>query len=144
MNELGQVVTWQLTKSTSLDEVSHTLVSLKNRIEIPDDDHLLVLTDNCCKDKCKVAQILGSNVIVKLDLFHAVQRILKAVAKRHPSFYHLKEDLKLVFRDFGDVGRVRKSKTPSPEVLISSFEEFTKKWARSEILTGNFVIKTPH
>lgn len=100
--------------------------SLKNRIEIPDDDHLLVLTDNCCKDKCKVAQILGSNVIVKLDLFHAVQRILKAVAKHHPSFYHLKEDLKLVFRDFGDVGRVRKSKTPSPEVLISSFEEFTK------------------
>ena len=73
LNELRQVVTWQLTKTTSLDEVSSCLASLKTRMEIPQGKHLLVLTDNCCNDK---ADIFGNDVIVQLDLFHAVQRIL--------------------------------------------------------------------
>lgn len=124
---MGQVVTWQLTKSTSLDEVSKSLALLKNRMEIPNDKALLVLTDNCCNDKRKVMDIFGNNVVVKLDLFHAVQRILKVVAKRHPSFYYFKEDLKLVLRDCGDIGRVRKSETPDANVLI---DEFTKKWSK--------------
>lgn len=139
LNELGQVVTWQLTKSTSLDEVSNFLASLKTRMEIPEGKHLLVLTDNCCNDKRKVEDIFGNDITIKLDLFHAVQRILKAVAKRHPSFHYFKEDLKLVFRDYGDVGRTRKSKTPDTTQLLSNIEEFTKKWSKYED-NGNKIV----
>ena len=55
LNELGQVVTWQLTKSTSLDKVSYSLSMLKERVQIED---LLVLTDNCCNDRRKVTDII--------------------------------------------------------------------------------------
>ena len=42
MNELGQVVTWQLTNSTSFDEVSLLLHDLKNRIDLPEGRHLTI------------------------------------------------------------------------------------------------------
>lgn len=70
LNELGQVVTWQLTNSTSFDEVELLLSILKERIE--QDTPLVVYVDNCCQKKNKIQKLLGNNTIIKLDVFHAV------------------------------------------------------------------------
>lgn len=52
MNENGQVVGWQFTATTSIDEVCTLLTHLKSRVqqaEVP----LQVFLDNCCSVKKK-------------------------------------------------------------------------------------------
>ena len=65
------------------------------------------------------------------------------MAKRDPSFYYFKEDLKLVFRDNSDIGRIRKSETPGVNQLLSNIDQFTKKWSQNKILTEQ-VLKEIH
>ena len=89
MNELGQVVTWQLTNSTSFDEVSLLLHDLKNRIDLPEGRHLTIYVDNCCQVKKKLQKVFGIDIAVKLDLFHAVQQITRSMSKRHALFMHV-------------------------------------------------------
>ena len=48
LNEEGEVITWQLTNSTSFDEITLLLSSLHNRIDIPQNGALTVYVDNCC------------------------------------------------------------------------------------------------
>ena len=72
LNDKGQVLTWQLTKGTSFAEVAMLLQSLDKR---PSDKLKTVYVDNCCKLRNKIKNIFGPHVSVKLDLFHAVQRI---------------------------------------------------------------------
>lgn len=66
--------------------------------------------DDCCKLKAKIGSVLGDGVSVKLDLFHAVQRILNTMHKRHPLVQQCMQDLQLVFRQDGD-SRVDVSQT---------------------------------
>lgn len=61
---------------------------------------------------------------MKLDLFHAVQRVVSKIPKRGSKGSEikelrrrLKEDLKLVFRDPSDLGTIRTKSTPSKEIL---------------------------
>lgn len=61
---------------------------------------------------------------MKLDLFHAVQRVVSKIPKRGSKGSvikelrrRLKEDLKLVFRDPSDLGTIRTKSTPSKEIL---------------------------
>ena len=62
---------------------------------------------------------------MKLDLFHAVQRVVSKIPKRGSKGSvikelrrRLKEDLKLVFRDPSDLGTIRAKSTPSKEILL--------------------------
>ena len=48
LNEEGEVVTWQFTNSTSIDEVQSLLCSLKERTKVSEDSHLTIYVDNCC------------------------------------------------------------------------------------------------
>lgn len=61
---------------------------------------------------------------MKVDLFHAVQRVVSKIPKRGSKGSvikelrrRLKEDLKLVFRDPSDLGTIRTKSTPSKEIL---------------------------
>lgn len=71
MNGNGQVVTWQLTKGTAFSQVEALLKDLKERSPMIQ----TVYIDDCCKLRGRIASVFGSDVSVKLDLFHAVQRI---------------------------------------------------------------------
>ena len=76
---------WQFTKSTSLEEVK-PLPALKERIELPEDKPLTVYVDDCYQVRRQIKDIFGSDVLVKVDLFHAVQRVSRSMSNRHTLF----------------------------------------------------------
>ena len=75
--------------------------------------HLYI--DNCMWSDC-LKSVFGPNTCIHLDLFHAVQRITRTLSKRHTNYACISE-LKLVFREIGDIGHERKMSTPSPQIL---------------------------
>ena len=75
MNGNGQVVTWQLTKATSLDQVQTVLRDVFDRSSNQKQTIEVIYVDDCCKVRNKLKAIFGGEVQIKLDLFHAVQRI---------------------------------------------------------------------
>ena len=64
------------------------------------------LHQNCVHSKLrsKIVSVLGAHVLVKLDLFHAVQRISKTISKRHRLTQQCltQQCMKRVFRSDGD------------------------------------------
>ena len=124
MNELGQVLAWQFTRSTSIEEVTPLQSRLKDTWVSPG----RVFVDNCCQLEQKIKAIFGQDTLVKLDLFHAVQRITSQLPKRHPFFLACKNNLKLVFRSPTDLGKERKVATLAPAVILDSLEKFKRKW----------------
>ena len=88
--------------------------------------------DNCCSDAPTIHAIFGSQTSVKLDLFHAVQRISKEVKKKHMDsnlrklFNH---DLRMVFRRKGDFSdEKRRLSTASPTIIAKNLEDFEHRW----------------
>lgn len=129
LNEIGQVVAWQLTSSTSIDEVAFMLSELKSRIHQP----VTVFVDNCCQQRSKLTQIFGEDITVSLDIFHAIQRLVKVMPKKHPMFNYCLRDLRLVFRRSSDIGNSRQKPTPDNDELISNLDNFVKKWKNIEL-----------
>ena len=125
LNDQGKIVSWQLTKGTSFQEVVALLQNLGSR---SDENLRTVYVDDCCKLRNKIENVFGKNISVKLDIFHAVQRISKTLCKIHPYRLQCLQDLRLVFRCDGDSGEKRLSTTPSSEKILLSFENFIKKW----------------
>ena len=72
LNSKGQVVAWQFTKTSSIDECHDLLTNLKARFQSSEELHE-VFVDNCCNIRNKLESILGENIQVKLDIFHATQ-----------------------------------------------------------------------
>lgn len=75
MNEKGQVMGWQFTKGTSFEYVRNVLQEIKARC----DKKKAVQTcyiDNCCSWRKKLRSIFSTDCLVKLDLFHAVSRVV--------------------------------------------------------------------
>ncbi len=95
---------------------------LQNLGSRSDENLRTVYVDDCCKLRNKIENVFGKNISVKLDIFHAVQRISKTLRKRHPYRLQCLQDLRLVFRCDGDSGEKRLSTTPSSEKILLSFE----------------------
>ena len=127
LNENGTVLAWQLTKGTAFDNVKDLLKNLKGRFDRQKNNVKLCIIDNCCAWKGKLQEVFGSEMVVKLDLFHAVQRIVKCIPKRHPFAYHCCQAFRLVFRDPSDTGEKRSLQTP-PEVMLENIDNFLKTW----------------
>ena len=123
MNEEGKTVTWQLTKGTSFAEVHHLLNSIKHHSQ----PIRVVYIDDCCKIRNKIHSVFGQNVSVKLDLFHATQRVTKTLCKANEQFYNCVQDLRLVFREDGDSGKKRMSHTPEPAKMMHNIDTFQNK-----------------
>ena len=60
---------------------------------------------------------------VRLDIFHAVQRIVKTLPKGTIESYKFAKEVGLVFRKDGDVGEERVFPTPDPECIESNLEQ---------------------
>ena len=132
MNEHGQVVSWQFTRITSLDDVAAQLHSVKNLRSLSWLPPYTILVDNCCSQRPKLMQIFGDTAVVKLDIFHAAQRITRKLPKRHPFYTACICDLKLVFRSPTDIGGQQTQNTPSPNTVLEQLDNFLKKWQSCE------------
>ena len=139
LNEKGQVLAWKLTRGTSFEKVKNIIQNLKRRLDNNGISTTSIYINNCCQWRNLLQNIFGEDVSVKLDLFHAVQRVVSKIPKRGSKGSvikelrrRLKEDLKLVFRDPSDLGTIRAKSTPSKEILLENFEHFLTKWNRVE------------
>ena len=57
LNSKGQIITWQLTKTTSLDEVQPLLTQLCKRLLKNKASPQIICTDNCCTVRRKLQDI---------------------------------------------------------------------------------------
>jgi hypothetical protein len=115
------------TKSTAFDEVRPLLEGISRRMMIYSGGVKHLYIDNCMWSDC-LKSVFGTNVCIHLDLFHAVQRITRTLSKRHTNYYPCISELKLVFREIGDIGHERKMSTPSPQILTENIDRFASKW----------------
>ena len=138
MNNAGKILTWQFTKGTTFAEIDMVLKNLKERCQCLS----TVYIDDCCKLRNKVQKVFGNNVSVKLDLFHAVQRISRTLAIKCGLHHKCIQDLTHVFRANGDVGKQRQSSTPEPEVMMSKMDAFAKKWESVRDIKGVHVFSS--
>ena len=82
MNEDSDILSWQFTKGTSIDNVRGLLCALNTRLTSDEEKIHGIMVDNCCSVREKLRDIFGQNPAVKLDLFHAIQRIIVQIPKR--------------------------------------------------------------
>ena len=126
LNNEGKVVTWQLTNGTSFSQVKVLLENLVKRSGSQEINTIYI--DDCCKLREKIKTVFGPTVSVKLDLFHAVQRITRTLSRKHALARQCIEELRLVFRSKGDSGKERLSQTPSVPIISENFDAFAAKW----------------
>lgn len=65
---------------------------------------------------------------MKLDLFHAVQRITRTLSKKEKFYKQLISELRMVFRNAGDIGIKRMLPTPDTETILVNLENFIARW----------------
>lgn len=135
LNEKGQVIAWQLTKGTSFAKVKSLLINVNARVSSSARPILRYYIDNCCSWSNNLKEVFGENLEVKLDLFHAVQRITKKIPKRGKKGSTVKmirrrmiNDLTMVFRNPSDLGSYRTMNTPSAGKMFEQLDDFLSKW----------------
>ena len=139
MNEDGIVLAWQLTRGTGFARVKTLLVGIRKRL-VKNGITLQGFTiDNCC-----AFQAVFGVIPVKLDLFHAVQRIASKIKKRHPLRRQSLDSFRLVFRTLGDIGKERKKPTPARSVMLANLERFIENWKNIEVLGEKVLSQNAH
>ncbi len=136
LNDIGQVIAWQFTQTTYTDESKDLLSALRERLFTHEAQLTELYVDNCCTVRPKLQAILGPHVHVCLYLFHAAQRITKAIPKRHPLCKHMMKDVKMLFRDPRDTGQERTLPTPDIGVLTNNLEFFITNWKMLRLMAG--------
>ena len=132
LNERHEVVGWRLTRTTSFEEIRSLLVGLKEKIRT---ELKRVVVDDCCKVRA-LYQSVFPGVDVKLDLFHAVQRVTKVIPKGSEISKKFSKDLGMIFRQNGDCGEIREMATPSQAVILENLDNFSKRWSAFLSLDG--------
>ena len=138
-NSQGNILSWQFTKGTCFNQVEPLLISIKKQAEKQGNVIETIYIDNCCQWKKLLQKVFGVNVKVKLDIFHAVQRITRHMSKRHEFYGQCVSDLRLAFRKKEDQGRKRTQSTPEPNEIASNLDEFIKKWRHINSDHGNIL-----
>ena len=124
LNEDHKVVGWRLTKSTSFEEIKDLLQSINDCLDSP---LQTVIVDDCCKVRYQYQSIF-TGIVVKLDLFHATQRVIKTFPKGSEWCKQISTEFGLVFRADGDCGATRCLTTPAPEIIERNLDNFIKRW----------------
>ena len=119
---------WQLTKGTAFENVRDLLTNLKHRFDLQKNNAKLCVIDNCCSQRRKIQEVFGSEMEVKLDLFHAVQRVVRCIPKQHPFAYHCCQAFRLVVQDPSDSRERRVLLTPSKQVILEKIAKFLNIW----------------
>ena len=128
LNEVGEVVAWRLTKSTAFSELEDLLMELEKRTSLRGNMIELTCVDDCCHVRSKYLNIFP-NIAVKLDLFHACQRITRTFLRQNALFNDVTKDFVQVFREDNDQGEVHLTKTPNKEKIEKNLNSFIERWS---------------
>ena len=130
LNELGQVLTWQFTKTEASSEVRDLLTALFSRFIRRGSEASIhsVILDNCCQWRPFLQSVFGNNVSIKLDLFHAVQRISRTLLRKERYYSQFLSELRMVFRRAGDVATRRTMPTPDTTAISENLNKFIERW----------------
>jgi len=82
---------------------------------------------------CKLQEVFGEDATVRLDVFHAVQRITRKIPKRHPFSSECMNDFTMVYRSPTDITKKGKQSTPCPAIIMKKLEDFITKWHKCEL-----------
>lgn len=82
LNEHGEIFDWRLTKTTAFDEIEELLIDLRDRQSKRNLSIETICIDDCCKNRQKYQSIFP-NADVKLDVFHACQRVIRTLPNKH-------------------------------------------------------------
>ena len=139
LNEEGNVLSWKLCKGTKFSSVENVLQLLKDRLDKQGEEPTIFFLDNCCSWHSKLLKIFP-DVTIKLDPFHAIQRVIRKIPKRKgctETIMQLRRkmilSLRQLFRDPKDRGEQRTMDTPSPDVILENIEMFMRQWSTVEI-----------
>lgn len=128
LNEVGEVVAWRLTKSTAFSEIEDLLIELEKRTSLRGNTIELVCVDDCCHVRSKYVSVFP-NVAVKLDLFHACQRITRTFSRQNALYNDVTKDFVQIFREDNDQGETRLNKTPNKEKIERNLNSFIERWS---------------
>ncbi len=127
MNEYGEIVAWHLTKSSAFDEMKDLLVDLKQRHTDKGLDIHMIILDDCCKMRRLYQGVFGFETEIKLDVFHACQRVIRTV-DHNDMKSQFGTEFGLIFTCDGDLNEERQQVTPCPEIIIGNLEQFLDRW----------------
>lgn len=128
MNEENKVLAWQLTRGTSIDTMQSLLTGLYQRHQNAQQEIEGIIIDNCCIVKNKINAIFGSRVLIKLDLFHAIKRILEKIPRKGVTS-ELREVRQVMIKDLRIVFSRRKRYWTNKEETNTPFRQDGKKFA---------------
>lgn len=106
LNENGEVLWWKLTKSTAFSEIEGILHGKKKRLQSANMKLNVICVDDCCHVRNKYSEVFP-NVEVKLDLFHACQRIMRTISRANPLHRDMSKSFSQIFREDDDQGETR-------------------------------------
>lgn len=69
-------------------------------------------------------------VQVKLDLFHAIQRVVRTVSQKNKYYSSFVREFRQVFCASGDVGERRLCATPEAKEISNNFDRFLARWEK--------------
>lgn len=128
LDDQKRVVGWKLTKSTSHQEIKDVLCDIFSRLENAD-KLKYVMVDNCCESR-QFYQSIFTNIPIKLDLFHAVQRLTQVLPNKFSAKTRkISNEIGLIFRCKHDRGTVRYMGTPKPQEMLANIEYFMSEHA---------------
>ena len=130
LNEEGKIVDWRLTKTTSFEEIREVLQHYKSRLEQANKKLELICVDDCCKVRNKYESVFESTP-VKLDLYHACQRVCKTVTHiNHPLAGSFRKEFGLILRYDNDQGDTRFRETPCEKKILQNLNAFINRWSK--------------
>lgn len=141
-NEVGQVLTWQLTSSGTFSEIKDTLVSIKDRHEQIGKQLKGCCTGLCCEWTKDLVKVFGPDFQVKSDVDMAVCKLGSKLQDESFLYTPCLDDFQLVFQDPVDSNKIRILPTPPPVTILSNLEAFKEKWRKVKEENGKLVLTT--
>ena len=129
-NEVGQVLTWQLTGSDCFDETRETLISIRDRHEQIGKQLKGCSTGFCCDWRDSLQSIFGGDFQVKSDIEFAIGKLSERLQEENMMYQPCIDDFRLVFQDPVDTNKIRILPTAQPAIILNNLEIFKEKWKK--------------
>lgn len=127
LNERGEVIAWKPTTTTAFSEIEDLLSDLKRRLDNKGNKLDIICVDDCCHVKNQYHRVFP-NVDVKLDLFHACQRIVRTFPLTNALRKDIVRNFTQIFRQDQDQDKERRKHTPEKEKIEQTLNCFIERW----------------
>ena len=138
LGDNGDILHWRFTRGQSFDEVRDIFADLRSRFITQGIQMDGIIIDNCCAWSGMFSSVLPG-VPVKLDLFHAVQRVLSVLPRDVRVMSGVAKEYGFIFHQLSDLGENRRKHTPDSSTIIKNLDSFLRKWSPAK-WNGNPVL----